>query len=133
MKHLHSVRIDVDFLGEIGLVPFTAKEARASLETFRSDLDQRVLSRLKPAMSSAQRHEFESLWQGNSDREVDLFLDRHLPGHRQVAAEELAKLKAELRACATIDRVLADVSPFIHDAFARLDADSKKTAGEEGA
>jgi Protein of unknown function (DUF5663) len=122
MKHLNSVRIDASILEEVGLGPLEPKQARAALESIRSDLDRRIVSRLTPAMSVAQRREFESLRGEATESAVEHFLDCHFPGHRQVAAEELADLKADLSACAAIDRALSGVLPVYHDAFVRLDA-----------
>jgi len=110
MKHLESTRIEMDLLGEVGRVPRNASSARASLEDIRSQLDRRVLARLRPAMSSAQRDEFDALWAGQAEHGADRFLDRSMPGHREVADEELAKLKDELSVCHAIDQALADVA-----------------------
>jgi len=111
MRHIESVTVDFDLLGEVGRVPYTAAEAREALDDIRTTLDERILARLTPAMSASQRQELELLRHEGAVGAVERFLDRQMPGHREVAEEELAALASELAACATIDRILVRPSP----------------------
>ena len=122
MKHLESVRIEMSFLVDVGIVPFGPKSARTHLESIRSELDRRILSRLRLAISASRWAELELLLGEGADGVAEQFLDRHVPDHRKIAEAELAKLAAEISARTAIERALADTPPYVYDAFARLDA-----------
>jgi hypothetical protein len=122
MRYLFSAGIRPTLLHEVGLERLGPEQEEAALRTLAAELEQRVAARLRAALSPSQQAELDQLISHGASESISAFYDRTVPDHANVAAEELARLKAELRANVAIEIAFERLSPIYHDALVRLDA-----------
>lgn len=122
MKYPFSAGIRATLLHEVGLERLGPDQEDAALRTIAAELEERIVARLRNAMSASQQAELDRLVSRGAEEGVSAFYDRAVPDHANVAAEELERLKAEVRANVAIELAFEGLSPIYHDALVRLDA-----------
>jgi hypothetical protein len=107
-------KLDDNLLRELGLGNLPPQEKNRMLAHIYETLEMRVGMRLAAGMSDQQLNEFEQLMplQGDSDeikkqkeQQALRWLETNFPNYKQVVADELEKLKAEIKASA--DQIVA--------------------------
>lgn len=91
-------KLDDNFLQEIGLGGLPAQDKNAMLQQIYETLEIRVGMRLAEQMSDAQLDEFEQFINKNDEAGALKWLETNLPHYKDVVAEELNKLKEEIKA-----------------------------------
>jgi len=106
-------RLDDNLLQELGLGNLPAAEKNKMLAHIYETLELRVGMRLAEQMSDAQLDEFESFIDRNDEAGALKWLETNFPDYKQVVADELEKLKAEIKtqAPAILQATLADSGP----------------------
>lgn len=92
--------LDDKFLEELGLGALPADEKKKMLDHIYETLEMRVGMQLASGMSDAQLDEFEAFINNNDEEGALRWLETNFPNYKQVVAEELEKLKAEIKAAA---------------------------------
>lgn len=100
-------KLDNNFLQELGLGALPAEEKNRMLNHIYETLEMRVGVRLASGMSDAQLDEFESYINKNDEAGALKWLETNFPNYKDVVAEELNKLKEEVKASAP--QILAEV------------------------
>lgn len=109
-------KLDDNLLRELGLGELPPQEKNRMLAHIYETLEMRVGMRLAEGMSDQQLDEFEQLMPLETDspeakkqKEKDalVWLETNFPNYKQVVAEELEKLKGEIKASAA--QILASV------------------------
>lgn len=109
-------KLDDNLLRELGLGALPPQEKNRMLAHIYETLEMRVGMRLAEGMSSEQLDEFEKLMPTKEDtdevktqKEKDAlgWLESNFPNYKQVVAEELDKLKQEIKASS--QQILASV------------------------
>lgn len=90
-------KLDNNFLNDIGLGGLPEQEKKAMLHHIYETLELRVGMRLAEQMTDAQLDEFEAFIDKNDEAGAKQWLDTNLPQYKQVVAEELEKLKQEIK------------------------------------
>lgn len=98
-------KLDNTLLEELGLGALPAEEKNRMLTHIYETLEMRVGMKLAEQMSNEQLDEFESFIDKNDEAGALKWLETNFPGYKQVVAEELEKLKAEVKASA--DQIVA--------------------------
>ena len=93
-------KLDNNFLKELGLDALPAEEKNKMLAHIYETLEMRVGVRLASGMTDAQLDEFESYINNNNEAGALKWLETNFPNYKDVVAEELNKLKDEIRASA---------------------------------
>ncbi len=102
-------KLDDNLLKELGLGSMPPQEKNRMLAHIYETLEMRVGMRLAEGMSDQQLNEFEQLMPLQTDtdeakkqKEQDAlkWLETNFPNYKQVVADELEKLKAEIKASA---------------------------------
>ena len=93
-------KLDDNFLIEVGLGSLPAHEKPEMIRDIYNKLELKVGMRLAEQMTDAQLDEFEGLIDQKNDTASLQWLERNFPNYKQVVAEELEKLKAEVKASA---------------------------------
>lgn len=93
-------KLDNNFLKELGLDSLPAHEKNNMLAHIYETLEMRVGVRLASGMSDAQLDEFESYINKNDESGALKWLETNFPNYKDVVAEELGKLKEEVKASA---------------------------------
>jgi len=102
-------KLDDDFLKDLGLGALPAEEKKKMLSHIYETLEMNVGMKLASGMSDAQLDEFESLMptpedspeeQARKEQAALKWLEANFPNYKQVVAEELEKLKHEVRTAA---------------------------------
>lgn len=93
-------KLDDNFLIEVGLGSLPANEKPEMIRDIYNKLELKVGMRLAEQMSDAQLDEFEGLIDQKNDAASLQWLEKNFPNYKQVVAEELEKLKAEVKASA---------------------------------
>ncbi|MCA9348754.1 hypothetical protein KC878_01255 [Candidatus Saccharibacteria bacterium] len=93
-------KLDNNFLNDIGLGSLPDQDKAAMLRHIYETLELRVGMRLAEQMTDAQLDEFEAFIDKNDEAGAKQWLDTNLPQYKQVVAEELEKLKNEIKASA---------------------------------
>lgn len=101
-------KLDNNFLKELGLDSLPAEEKNKILAHIYETLEMRVGVRLASGMSDAQLDEFESYINNNDEAGALKWLESNFPNYKDVVAEELNKLKEEVKASAP--QILAEAS-----------------------
>lgn len=91
-------KLDNNFLDEIGLGSLPENDKAAMLHHIYETLELRVGMRLAEQMTDAQLDEFEAFIDKNDEAGAKQWLDTNLPQYKQVVAEELEKLRQEIKA-----------------------------------
>ncbi|HYF96472.1 MAG TPA: DUF5663 domain-containing protein [Patescibacteria group bacterium] len=93
-------KLDNNFLKELGLDGLPADEKNKMLAHIYETLEMRVGVRLASGMTDAQLDEFESYINKNDEAGALKWLETNFPNYKDVVAEELEKLKQEIKAAA---------------------------------
>lgn len=91
-------KLDDNFLQDIGLGSLPQDQKVQMLRDIYETLELRVGMRLAEQMSDEQLDEFEALIDKKDDPAALAWLETNFPNYKQVVAEELEKLKTEIRA-----------------------------------
>lgn len=101
-------KLDNNFLKELGLDSLPPDEKNKMLAQIYETLEMRVGVRLASGMSDAQLDEFEGYINKNDEAGALKWLETNFPNYKDVVAEELNKLKEEVRVAAP--QIIAEVS-----------------------
>lgn len=91
-------QLDDNLLQELGLGSLPAAEKNKMLGHIYETLELRVGMRLAEQMSDEQLDEFEGFIDRNDEAGALHWLETNFPDYKQVVAEELEKLKSEIKA-----------------------------------
>ena len=105
-------RLDDNLLQELGLGSLPVSEKNKMLAHIYETLELRVGMRLAEQMTDAQLDEFEAFIDKNDEAGALNWLETNFPNYKDVVAEELDKLKAEIKAQAPtiVQATLAEMS-----------------------
>jgi len=106
-------RLDDNLLQELGLGALPAADKNKMLAHIYETLELRVGMRLAEQMSDAQLDEFEGFIDRNDEPGALKWLETNFPDYKQVVADELEKLKAEIKTQAPtiVQATLSDQPP----------------------
>jgi hypothetical protein len=90
-------QLDDNLLRELGLGDLPAAEKNKMLAHIYETLELRVGMKLAEQMSDAQLDEFESFIDRNDEAGALKWLETNFPDYKQVVADELDKLKGEIK------------------------------------
>jgi hypothetical protein len=90
-------QLDDNLLRELGLGDLPAEEKNKMLAHIYETLELRVGMKLAEQMTDSQLDEFESFIDRNDEAGALKWLETNFPDYKQVVAEELDKLKAEIK------------------------------------
>lgn len=90
-------QLDDNLLRELGLGDLPAAEKNKMLAHIYETLELRVGMKLAEQMSDAQLDEFEGFIDRNDEPGALKWLETNFPDYKQVVADELDKLKAEIK------------------------------------
>lgn len=93
-------KLDDNLLKELGLGALPADEKNKMLGHIYETLEMRVGMKLAERMTDAQLDEFEAFIDSNDEAGALKWLETNFPDYKQVVADELEKLKAEIKAAA---------------------------------
>lgn len=93
-------KLDNNFLIELGLGALPADEKNKMLAHIYETLEMRVGMKLAEQMTDAQLDEFEGYINRNDEGGALTWLETNFPNYKQVVAEELERLKNEIKAVA---------------------------------
>ena len=93
-------KLDDNFLAEVGLGGLPAHEKPGMIRDIYNKLELSVGMRLAEKMTDAQLDEFEGLIDQKNDAVSLRWLESNFPDYKQVVADELEKLKNEVKASA---------------------------------
>ena len=91
-------KLDNALLEELGLGSLPADEKNKMLAQIYETLEMRVGMKLAEQMTNEQLDEFEGFIDRNDEAGALTWLETNFPNYKQVVAEELEKLKAEIKA-----------------------------------
>jgi hypothetical protein len=89
-------KLDDDFLASVGLAALPAEQKPDMLRHIYETLELRVGMKLAEQMTDTQLDEFEGFIDRKDDAGALKWLETNFPGYKQVVAQELEKLKAEI-------------------------------------
>jgi Protein of unknown function (DUF5663) len=106
-------QLDDNLLRELGLGELPAEEKNKMLAHIYETLELRVGMRLAEKMTDAQLDEFEAFIDRNDEEGALHWLETNFPNYKDVVAEELTKLKEEIKAQAPaiMAATIAEVQP----------------------
>src|SRR5437764_10019995 len=90
-------QLDDNLLIELGLGELPAAEKNKMLAHIYETLELRVGMKLAEQMTDAQLDEFEGFIDRNDEAGAIKWLETNFPDYKQVVAEELDKLKTEIK------------------------------------
>ncbi len=90
-------RLDDNLLQELGLGNLPAVEKNKMLAHIYETLELRVGMKLAEQMTDAQLDEFETFIDRNDEEGALKWLETNFPNYKQVVADELEKLKGEIK------------------------------------
>ncbi len=93
-------KLDDNLLKELGLGALPAAEKNKMLAHIYETLEMRVGMTLAQQMTDEQLNEFEAFIDQNDEAGALKWLETNFPNYKQVVADELEKLKAEIKAAA---------------------------------
>ena len=93
-------KLDDNLLQELGLGTLSAEDKKVMLGHIYETLEMRVGMSLAQQMTNEQLDEFESFIDSNDEAGALKWLETNFPDYKQVVANELDKLKAEIKATA---------------------------------
>lgn len=91
-------QLDDNLLRELGLGDLPPAEKNKMLAHIYETLELRVGMKLAEQMSDAQLDEFEGFIDRNDEAGALKWLETNFPDYKQVVADELEKLKSEIKA-----------------------------------
>ena len=94
------IKLDDDFLAELGLAALSAEDKKEMLAQIYHTLEERVGMRLAQNMTDQQLQEFEQLMDANDEAGAFKWLQTNVPNYKEVVADELEKLKSEVKQAA---------------------------------
>ena len=103
-------KLDDNFLVELGLGALPPVEKNKMLAHIYETLEMRVGMKLAEKMSNEQLDEFEAFINNNDEAGALKWLETNFPNYKQVVAEELEKLKSEIKQAAPqiVEQALAE-------------------------
>jgi len=90
-------KLNNDLLVELGLGSLVPEEKDKMLKHIYDTLELRVGMKLAEGMSDAQLDEFESFIDKNDEAGALKWLENNFPNYKEVVAQELEKLKTEVK------------------------------------
>jgi len=93
-------KLDDNLLKELGLGALSADEKNKMLAHIYETLEMRVGMKLAERMTNEQLDEFEGFIDKNDEAGALKWLETNFPDYKQVVAEQLEKLKAEVKQAA---------------------------------
>lgn len=93
-------KLDDNLLIELGLGTLAATEKNRMLNHIYETLEMRVGMKLAQRMTNEQLDEFEAFIDRNDEAGALKWLESNFPNYKQVVAEELEALKAEIKVAA---------------------------------
>lgn len=93
-------KLDDNLLQELGLGTLPPEDKKVMLGHIYETLEMRVGMTLAQQMTNEQLDEFEGFIDANDEAGALKWLETNFPGYKQVVADELDKLKAEIKATA---------------------------------
>jgi predicted RNA-binding Zn ribbon-like protein len=93
-------KLDDNLLRELGLGELPASEKNKMLAHIYETLEMRVGMKLAERMTNEQLDEFESFIDRNDEAGALKWLETNFPNYKQVVADELEVLKAEIKQAA---------------------------------
>jgi hypothetical protein len=93
-------KLDNALLEELGLGTLPAEEKNRMLAHIYETLEMRVGMKLAEQMTNEQLDEFEGFIDRNDEAGALKWLETNFPNYKQVVADELEKLKAEIKTAA---------------------------------
>lgn len=93
-------KLDDNLLIELGLGTLLPDDKKAMLAHIYETLEMRVGMTLAQQMTNEQLTEFERFIDANDEAGALHWLETNFPNYKQVVADELEKLKAEIKASA---------------------------------
>jgi predicted RNA-binding Zn ribbon-like protein len=90
-------QLDDNLLRELGLGTLPPAEKNKMLAHIYETLELRVGMKLAEQMTDAQLDEFEKFIDANDEGGALKWLETNFPNYKQVVADELEKLKAEIK------------------------------------
>lgn len=105
-------KLDDDLLKELGLAALPPAEKNKMLAHIYETLELRVGMKLAEQMTDEQLDEFESFIDKNDEAGALKWLETNFPNYKQVVADELEKLKAEIKSQAPqiIEATMAELN-----------------------
>jgi hypothetical protein len=91
------IRIDDSLLEELGLIALPKADRDQLLKQIYETLEMKVGMRLAERMSDQQLDEFERFIDTNDEAGALKWLETNFPDYKQVVADELDKLKVEIK------------------------------------
>src|SRR3990167_2263076 len=91
-------KLDENLLKELGLGTLPAEEKNRMLAHIYETLEMRVGMKLAEQMTNEQLDEFEGFIDRSDEAGALKWLETNFPDYKQVVADELDKLKAEIKA-----------------------------------
>jgi predicted RNA-binding Zn ribbon-like protein len=93
-------KLDDNLLRELGLGELPAVEKNKMLAHIYETLEMRVGMKLAEQMTNEQLDEFEAFIDRNDEAGALKWLESNFPNYKQVVADELEKLKTEIKVAA---------------------------------
>lgn len=93
-------KLDDNLLQELGLGTLSPEDKKVMLGHIYETLEMRVGMTLAQQMTNEQLDEFEGFIDSNDEAGALKWLETNFPDYKQVVANELDKLKAEIKATA---------------------------------
>lgn len=90
-------KLDDNLLKELGLGELSPEDKRVMLGHIYETLEMRVGMTLAQQMTNEQLDEFESFIDSNDEAGALKWLETNFPNYKQVVADELEKLKNEIK------------------------------------
>lgn len=105
-------KLDDELLQQLGLAALPPAEKNKMLAHIYETLELRVGMKLAEQMTDEQLDEFESFIDKNDEAGALKWLETNFPNYKQVVADELEKLKAEIKAQAPqiIEATMAELN-----------------------
>ena len=94
------MKIDYEFLAELGLAALPAAEKDALIAQIIETLEMRVGTVLASGLSDAQLQEFEGYMNNNDQDGALKWLEANAPNYKDVVKAELEKLRNEVKSSA---------------------------------
>lgn len=92
-----TIKLDLTLLQDLGLGSLPADEQNKMLAHIYETLEMRVGMKLAEQMTNEQLDEFEAFIDKNDEAGALTWLETNFPNYKQVVADELEKLKAEIK------------------------------------
>lgn len=91
------IKLDNQFLIDVGLGSLPENDKKEMLRHIYEQLELRVGTKLASGMTDAQLDEFEALINNQDEAGALKWLETNFPNYKQVVADELQKLKEEVK------------------------------------